>query len=98
MLHAKSHMKETREPGCRTLVVSNGQRELAPKRFHVVSNPLDMIQSLESGRSNYEVLVLTDRFAENPELVKFLSKTYPSLRILAGREDEEPDTYLPTFA
>lgn len=91
-------MNEVREPGCRTLVVSRGRRKLAPKRFHVVRTPLDMIQTLEEGRANYEVVVLTGHFAQNPELVSFLSMTYPALRILSGRTDEEPDTYLPTFA
>lgn len=91
-------MNETREPGCRTLVVSRGRRKLTPKRFHVVRTPLDMIQTLEAGRSNYDVVVLTGRFAQNPELVTFLSSTYPALRVLSGRPDEEPDTYLPTFA
>ena len=87
-----------REEGCRTLVVSRGRRKLTPKRFHVVGTPLDMIQTLESGRSNYDVVVLTGRFAQNPDLVTFLATTYPALRILSGRADEEPDTYLPTFA
>lgn len=91
-------MNEPREQGCRTLVVSRGKRKLTPKRFHVVRTPLDMITTLEQGRSNYEVVVLTGGFAKNPELVSFLSSTYPALRILSSRADEEPDTYLPTFA
>ncbi len=98
LLHAYSAMNETREPGCRTLVVSRGRRKLAPKLFHVVRTPLDMIQTLEEGRSNYDVVVLTGRFAQNPEIVSFLSTTYPALKILSGRPDEEPDTYLPTYA
>ena len=98
-LHAKGPMNEReRGPGCRTLVVSRGRRKLAPKRFHVVRTPLDMITCLEEGRSNYDVVVLTGRFAQNHELVSFLSNTYPALRVLSGRPDEEPDTYLPTFA
>jgi hypothetical protein len=91
-------MNESRENGCRTLVVSRGRRKLSSERFKVVRTPLDMIQTLEEGRSNYNVVVLTDHFAKNPELVQFLSSTYPALRILSGRADEEPDTYLPTFA
>lgn len=91
-------MNEATEAICRTLVVSRGRRKLAPKRFHVVRTPLDMIQILEQGRSNYDTVVLSGRFAQNPELVSFLSTTYPALRILSGRPEEEPDTYLPTFA
>jgi hypothetical protein len=98
MLHGIQSMNEDREQGCRTLVVSSGRRKLAPQRFHVVGTPLDMIQILDSGRSKYDVVVLTGRFAENPELVSFLSTTYPALRILSGSPNEEPDTYLPTFA
>jgi hypothetical protein len=90
-------MKE-RDPGCRTLVVSRGRHPLTPTRFHVVGTPLDLIKSLEEGRSNYDVVVLTGQFAENHELVSFLSNTYPALRVLSGRPDEEPDTYLPTFS
>jgi hypothetical protein len=96
-LHAHRRMTE-REPGCRTLVVSRGRRKLTPSRFHVVGTSLDMIKSLEEGRSNYDVVVLTGRFAQNQELVSFLSSTYPALRVLSGRPDEEPDTYLPPFA
>ncbi len=98
MLHGVQRMNEDGEKGCRTLVVSRGRRKLAPNRFHVVGTPLDMIATLESGRSNYDVVVLTGKFAQNPELVSFLSTTYPALRILSGHANEEPDTYLPTFA
>ena len=91
-------MNEAMEAGCRTLVVSRGRRKLAAQRFHVVRTPLDMIQTLEQARDKYDSVVLAGRFAQNPELVSFLSSTYPSLRILSGRPDEEPDTYLPTFA
>ena len=97
-LHANPRMIEGRESGCRTLVVSRGRRKLTPERFHVVRTPLDMITTLEEGRSNYDVVVLTGRFAQNPEIVSFLSTTYPALKILSGRPDEEPDTYLPTYA
>jgi len=91
-------MHQARDPGCRTLVVSRGRRQLAPKRFHVVRTPLDMITTLEESRSNFEAVVLTGRFAENPELVSFISSTYPNLRILSAGPEEEPDTYLPPFA
>lgn len=97
-LHAHRRMNEPREPGCRTLVVTKGRRKLPSTRYKVVRTPLDMIEALEAKRSSYEVVVLTDHFAKNPELVQFLSSTYPALRILEGRADEEPDTYLPTFA
>lgn len=96
-LHAVQRMNE-RAPGCRTLVVSRGRRELTPSRFHVVSGVSDMMKSLREGRANYDVVVLTGQFAENQELVSFLSNTYPALRVLSGRADEEPDTYLPTFS
>lgn len=95
-LHAERRMNERAR--CRTLVVSRGRRKLTPERFHVVATANDMIKSLEEGRSNYEVVVLTGQFAKNHELVSFLSSTYPALRVLSGRTDEEPDTYLPTFA
>lgn len=98
LLHAHPGMNELIDAGCRTLVVSRGRRKLAPKRFHVVRTPLDMIQTLDKNRSHYDSVVLTGRFAQNPELVTFLSSTYPSLQILSGRPDEEPDTYLPTYA
>ena len=91
-------MNEARESGCRTLVVSRSRRKLQPKRFHVVRTPLDMITTLEHERASYETVILTGRFANNPELVSFLSSTYPALRILSGGADEEPDPYLPTFA
>lgn len=91
-------MIEAREFGCRTLVVSRGKRKLAPKRYLVVRTPLEMIAKLEEDRSRIETVVLTGSFASNPEFASFLAEAYPTLRILAGRADEEPDTYLPTFA
>ena len=40
----------------------------------------------------------SDLHAVRNEWSEFLSTTYPALRVLSGRPDEEPDTYLPTFA
>jgi hypothetical protein len=91
-------MIEAREPGCRTLVVTRGKRKLPQKRYLVVRTPLDMIQKLEEDRASFETVVLTGPFANNRELTAFLTDTYPALRILAGRADEEPDTYLPAYA
>ena len=86
------------ESGCRTLVVSRGKRKLTAKRYLVVRSPLEMIALLQEDRSRIETVVLTGVYAKTPELASFLSESYPALRILAGRADEEPDTYLPTFA
>jgi hypothetical protein len=87
-----------REAGCRTLVVTRAKRKTRGKRYLVVRTPLEMINMLQEDRSKIETVVLTGSFAKNPELASFLSESYPSLRILAGRADEEPDTYLPAFA
>ena len=97
-LHATEHMIEARESGCRTLVVSRAKRQQTPKRYMVVSTPLEMIAMLQEDRSRIETVVLTGPFAKNSELAAFLAESYPALRILAGRADEEPDTYLPAFA
>lgn len=86
-----------REPGCRTLVVSRGKRPKS-ERYLVVQTPLDMIAKLEHDRDQIETVVLTGSYAKSVELASFLSESYPALRILAGRADEEPDTYLPAFA
>jgi hypothetical protein len=64
----------------------------------VVNTPLEMIAMLQEDRSRIETVVLTGTFAQNPELASFLAESYPALRILSGRADEEPDTYLPAFA
>ena len=94
-----SRLIEAREHGCRTLVVSPRKRSLAPKRYLVVRSPLEMIARLQEDRSRIETVILTGTFAENPELASFLTECYPALRILSGdSDDEEPDTYLPTFA
>jgi hypothetical protein len=87
-----------RESGCRTLVVSRGGRKVRGKRYLVVRTPLEMINMLQEDRSKIETVVLTGTFAKNPELASFLTESYPALRILSGRSDEEPDTYLPAFA
>jgi hypothetical protein len=93
-------MIEARENGCRTLVVSPGKKETAPKRYMVVRSPLEMIAMLQEDRSRIETVVLSGAFAKNRELASFLNECYPALRILSGGadEDEEPDTYLPAFA
>lgn len=91
-------MLESRESGCRTLVVSRGKRQLAAKRYLVVRTPLDMIKTLEENREAFNAVVLTGRFAKNIEIVSFLHDAYPSLKIVSGKADEEPDTYLPAFA
>lgn len=90
-------MMEAREPGCRTLVVSRGKRQLASKRYLVVRTPLDMIAKLEEQRDRFDAVVLTGRFARNTELATFLRDAYPALPVIAARADEEPDTYLPAF-
>ena len=48
-LHANDPMIEARESGsgCRTLVVSRGKRQQAPKRYMVVNTPLEMIAMLQ---------------------------------------------------
>ena len=99
-LHAIGVMIESREHGCRTLVVSPRKRNLTPKRYLVVRSPLEMITRLQEDRSRIETVILSGPFAENPELASFLTECYPALRILSGGadEDEEPDTYLPAFA
>jgi hypothetical protein len=91
-------MLEAQEAGSRTLVVSRNKRVHSAKRYLVVTTPLEMIALLQEDRSRIETVVLTGPFAKNPELASFLSEAYPALRILAGRADEEPDTYLPAFA
>ncbi len=97
VLHAERRMVEW-EFGCRTLVVSRAKRKARSKRYLVVRTPLEMINMLQEDRSKIETVVLTGNFAKNPELASFLCESYPTLRVLAGRSDEEPDTYLPTFA
>jgi len=93
-------MIESREQGCRTLVVSPRKRtQPAPKQYLVVRSPLEMITMLQEDRSRIETVILSGTFAENPEIASFLTECYPALRILSGSdEDEEPDVYLPAFA
>jgi hypothetical protein len=91
-------MVDASEPGCRTLVVSRGKRKPRNKRCCVVRTPLDVIAKLEQERDQYEAVVLTDEFANDRELTAFLVEAYPALRIVQGRGDDEPDSYLPTFA
>lgn len=86
-----------REASCRTLVVTRAKRKVRSKRYLVVRSPLEVINLLQEDRNRIETVVLTGTFAKNPELASFLAESYPSLRILAGSADEEPDTYLPAF-
>lgn len=63
-----------------------------------VGNPLDMIEVLQSSRDLISTVVLTGRYATNPELAAYLTSNYPALSIVSGAAGEEPDPYLPTYS
>jgi hypothetical protein len=84
----------------RTLVVSNDliHRHAICKREDraVVSTPLDMIHQLED-HHEISTVVLAGGFAKNRELATFLLDFYPTVRVIDGRRDADPDTYLPVY-
>lgn len=88
----------------RTLVVSEdeGHRLLLARVLDddtaVVATPLDMIRRLEDPWRRISTVVLAGSFAANRELASFLLDFYPLVRVIDGRSDENPDTYLPAFA
>jgi hypothetical protein len=86
--------------GCRSkvLVVSplRPSKEKADTMF--VGNPLDMIEVLQEARETFSTVVLTGRYAANPELAAYLASNYPALSIVSGAAGEEPDPYLPTYS
>jgi hypothetical protein len=63
-----------------------------------VGNPLDMIEVLQEARETFSTVVLTGRYAANPELAAYLASNYPALSIVSGAAGEEPDPYLPTYS
>lgn len=85
----------------RTLIVSDElHRELASLRpdddTTIVSTPLDMIMQLEANRL-FTTVVLAGSTTTKRDLAAFLLEFYPSVRVVDGRRDAEPDTYLPAF-
>ena len=84
----------------RTLVVSNDaqyRRALARRSDRaVVATPLDMITQLED-HHEIATVVLAGNFAKSAELATFLLDFYPSVRVIDGRRDADPDTFLPLY-
>jgi hypothetical protein len=82
-----------------TLVVSNDEQHRRTLRQRidraVVSTPLDMIAQLE-GHREIDTVVLAGTFA-TPELATFLLDFYPSVRVIDGHTESDPDTYLPVY-
>ena len=83
-----------------TLIVSNDESHRRAVRKGsdraVVATPLDMIAQLE-GRHGISTVVLAGDLAKNAELATFLLDFYPSVRVIDGRHDVDPDTYLPLY-
>ena len=88
----------------RTVIVSSDKEHRALLRQQlredtiVVATPLELISSLEEDGNLVTTIVLAGAFARNRELTSFLYEAYPSLRVVDGRVDAVPDTYLPLFA
>ena len=88
----------------RTVVVSNDHdhRERLEQAGRddtlVVATPLDLIQALLNERHLISAVVLTGAFARSKELTAFLYENYPMLRVVEGKRDSLPDTYLPIYA
>jgi len=93
-------MVESKLRSCRkrTLVVTRTPPMRTRVDTAVVATPLDMIRTLQEDREQIATVVLMGSFAANGELASFLVEAYPSLRVLAGRSGEEPDTYLPLYS
>jgi hypothetical protein len=83
-----------------TLIVSNDEnhRRAVSKRSDrdVVATPLDMIARLE-GHREISTVVLACDLAKSAELAAFLLDFYPEVRVIDGRRETDPDTYLPLY-
>jgi len=90
----------------RTLMISADERQRARlKKLRayavVVATPLDLIVRLEVDLASKEnalstVVVLAGTFAANRELATFLLEFYPSIEIVEGSSDADPETFLPS--
>ena len=83
----------------RTVIVSGESRHRALHRDGavVVRTCLDLISQLEDTRQLVATVVLAGAFARDAELASFLVEAYPSVRIVDGTGDPDPDTYLPVY-
>ena len=83
-----------------TLVVSNDEtyRRAVPRRNDraVVATPLDMITILED-HSEISTVVLAGSASTDTELAGFLLDCYPTVRVIDGHRQADPDIYLPAF-
>jgi hypothetical protein len=57
----------------------------------LVATPLDLIRVLEGCQDGIVTVVLTERFAADPELSAFLRETYPRVELVVERARAESE-------